>query len=73
MRTESVPRPKTRCGCEANFRVHIDIMTERWNVTCFTNHHNHELLDAKYNGMLPAHKKMSDSYNADEQHVECWY
>lgn len=55
------PKPETRYGCEAKFRVHINGVTKRWYITCFTDKHNHKLLDEKYYGMLPAHRIMSES------------
>ncbi|KAJ1421608.1 FAR1 DNA-binding domain [Sesbania bispinosa] len=55
------PRPETRCNCQARFRVHVDKITERWYCTCFDDNHSHDLLDGKYSGMLPGHRKMSDS------------
>ncbi|KAJ1402714.1 Zinc finger, PMZ-type [Sesbania bispinosa] len=54
-------RPETRCNCRANFRVHIDIVTGRWYATVFLDEHTHDLLDSKYCGMLPGHRKMSES------------
>ena len=54
-------KPKTRCGCEAKFRVHIDMFSQRWLITVFTDQHNHELLDEEYHGMLAAHRKMKES------------
>lgn len=51
---------ETRCGCEAKFRVHIDVRTSRWYVTLFVDEHNHRLLEEKYCAMLPAHRKMSE-------------
>jgi hypothetical protein len=35
------PKHETKCGCEAKFRVHIDIITQRWYITIFTFDHNH--------------------------------
>lgn len=53
-------RPETRCGCSARFRVHIDINSQRWYVTCFDDDHNHKPVDEMYRGMLAAHRKMTD-------------
>lgn len=54
------PKPETRCGCSARFRVHIDVNSERWYVTCFDDEHNHEPLDEMFRGMLAAHRKMAE-------------
>jgi hypothetical protein len=54
-------KPETRSGCEAKFRVHIDIFSQRWQITVFTDQHNHDLLDEKYCRMLPAHRRMKES------------
>ncbi|KAJ1381830.1 MULE transposase domain [Sesbania bispinosa] len=54
-------KPETRCNCEANFRVHIDIITGRWYATVFLDEHTHDLLDPKHSGLLPGHRKMSES------------
>ena len=55
------PKAETRRGCGAKFRVHVNVVTHRWYVSIFVVQHNHELLDAFSSGMLPAHRKMSDS------------
>lgn len=52
-------RNETRCGCQANFRVHVDIHTRRWYVTVFEFGHNHVLLDGMMCGLLAAHRKLS--------------
>ncbi|KAJ1413782.1 Zinc finger, PMZ-type [Sesbania bispinosa] len=57
---EREPKPQTRCECKAKFRVHVDFNSRWWYVTCFDNRHNHELLDEKFFGMLPAHRNMSE-------------
>lgn len=54
-------KPETRCGCQAKFRVHIDAHSQRWRVTIFNDEHNHGPLPGKYNGMLPAHRRMRES------------
>lgn len=54
------PKPETRCGCMAKFRVHIDADSQRWYVTCFDDFHNHEPVAKVYRGMLAAHRKMTD-------------
>jgi hypothetical protein len=41
-------------------QVHIDINNERWYIKFFDDVHNHSFLDNKYEGMLPAHRKMSE-------------
>ncbi|KAJ1405631.1 Zinc finger, PMZ-type [Sesbania bispinosa] len=54
-------RPETRCDCRANFRIHVDKVTNRWYATVFYDEHSHPLLDKRYSGMLPGHRKMSES------------
>ncbi|XP_057418810.1 protein FAR1-RELATED SEQUENCE 5-like [Lotus japonicus] len=49
-----------RCGCLANFRVHVDIGTTRWYVTKFDDEHNHELLSERHVGRLTLHRRLSD-------------
>jgi len=44
----------------AKMRVHVDCGSERWYIKMFDDVHNHSFLDNKFEGMLPAHKKMSD-------------
>ncbi|GAU43339.1 hypothetical protein TSUD_282940 [Trifolium subterraneum] len=61
------PKNQTRCGCEAKFRVHIDIVTRRWYVKIFEFDHNHVLLDGMMCGLLPAHRKMMKT---DVQDIE---
>jgi hypothetical protein len=53
-------KPTSRCGCEAKMQVHLDINSERWYIKFFDDTHNHSFLDNKYEGMLPAHRKMSE-------------
>ena len=53
------PKPKTRCGCQAECCVHVDVQIGRWIVTYFSNEHNHEMLDDLYPIMLQAHRKMN--------------
>jgi hypothetical protein len=47
-----VSKPRTRCGCEAKFRIHVDINSNRWWVACFTNDHNHELVSEVHCGFF---------------------
>ncbi|KAJ1388204.1 FAR1 DNA-binding domain [Sesbania bispinosa] len=54
-------RPETRCDCRANFRIHVDKVTNRWYATVFYDEHSHPLLDKRYSGMLPGHRKMYES------------
>lgn len=51
---------ESRCGCMAKFRVHIDMNTRRWYVTCFEDDHNDGPLEEIFSGMLLAHRKMTD-------------
>ncbi|XP_058775058.1 protein FAR1-RELATED SEQUENCE 5-like [Vicia villosa] len=54
------PKAQTRCGYEANCRVHIEITIGRWYIKYLNDCHNHTLVDEKYLGMLPAHRKITD-------------
>ncbi|XP_039690635.1 protein FAR1-RELATED SEQUENCE 5-like [Medicago truncatula] len=53
-------KPTTRCGCMAKIQVHVDNGSNRWYIKMFDDIHNHTFFDEKYEGMLPAHRKMSD-------------
>jgi hypothetical protein len=53
-------KPTSRCGCMAKILVHVDYGSDRWYIKMFDDIHNHTFLDEKYEGMLPAHRKMSD-------------
>jgi hypothetical protein len=55
-----VPKACIRCSCEAKCRVHIEANSRRWYMKLLHNSHNHTLLDEKFTGMLPAHRKMSN-------------
>ncbi|KAJ1383303.1 Zinc finger, PMZ-type [Sesbania bispinosa] len=52
-------KPETRCSCPAKMKVRLDGPSGRWNVSKFCDAHNHDMLPPKYEGMLPAHRKMS--------------
>ncbi|WJX24263.1 hypothetical protein P8452_13389 [Trifolium repens] len=52
---------ETRCGCDARFKVHLDIVSMRWYVTLLEIDHKHDLLGGTLCGLLPAHRKMSQS------------
>lgn len=54
------PKFLSRCGCEAQCRVHVDVNTGRWYIKYLYDVHNHTMVPEKYVGMLPAHRKMSD-------------
>ncbi|KAG5032591.1 hypothetical protein JHK85_016573 [Glycine max] len=54
-------KKKSRCGCEAIFRVRVHFLTDRWYVTCWNFGHNHVLLDLKLSCLLAGHRKMSAS------------
>ena len=54
-------KPNTRCGCQAMFRVHINIMTKGWSATVFDNRHNHVLVPQEHCGLLSSHCLMTDS------------
>ncbi|XP_045798993.1 putative protein FAR1-RELATED SEQUENCE 10 [Trifolium pratense] len=53
-------KPTSRCRCPAKLQVHLDLGSERWYIKLFDDIHNHSFLDEKYEGMLPAHRKMSN-------------
>ncbi|KAJ1390846.1 Zinc finger, PMZ-type [Sesbania bispinosa] len=55
-------RANTRCGCKAEFRVHVNVLSGRWYVTWFDDDHNHDLMSDAHCGMLPAHQKMSKGH-----------
>ncbi|KAJ1394541.1 Zinc finger, PMZ-type [Sesbania bispinosa] len=54
-------KPQTRTGCLARMKVRVDKETDRWNVTAFSDVHNHKMLAGKYSGMLPAHRRMTEA------------
>jgi hypothetical protein len=53
-------KPTSRCGCQAKFQGHIDFKSDRWYIKYFDDVYNHSFLDGKYEGMLPAHRKMTN-------------
>jgi len=55
------PKNETRCGCNAKFRVHLDILSRHWYVTVFEFDHNHDLLGGTLCRTLPTYKKMSEA------------
>ena len=54
------PKPLTRCGCQAQLRVHVDGVRNRWYVVLFDDEHNHELLSSKFYGMSRSHRKLGE-------------
>ncbi|XP_015960414.1 protein FAR1-RELATED SEQUENCE 5-like [Arachis duranensis] len=46
------PRPVTRCGCNARIKVHVDSRNRRWYVDFFSDEHNHDMLEARFRGMI---------------------
>lgn len=54
------PKYLSRCGCDAKCRVHIDGSSGRWYIKYLNDDHNHTMVDEKYVGMLPAHRKVSE-------------
>ncbi|KAJ1381285.1 FAR1 DNA-binding domain [Sesbania bispinosa] len=54
-------KPETRCLCPAKMKVRLDVHSGRWNVIKFCDAHNLEMLNPKYTGMLPAHRKLSEA------------
>ncbi|XP_016192657.1 protein FAR1-RELATED SEQUENCE 5-like [Arachis ipaensis] len=57
-RRKREPKVETRCGCEAEIRVHVHSDSGRWIISYFQDVHNHELLDDRLTFMLPCHRKM---------------
>ena len=41
--------------------IKLDLLSQRWIVKCFDDFHNHGFIEQMYCGMLPKHRKMSDS------------
>ncbi|KAJ1380440.1 Zinc finger, CCHC-type [Sesbania bispinosa] len=54
-------KPETRCECLALLCVRKDLMSGGWYVKIFNDDHNHDMLENKYCGMMPAHRKMTES------------
>ncbi|KAJ1426982.1 FAR1 DNA-binding domain [Sesbania bispinosa] len=54
-------KPHTRCGCRAEFRVHVDNNSGRWEVRLFRDMHNHDLVPEQLCGLIPGHRKMSEA------------
>ncbi|WJX46283.1 hypothetical protein P8452_33102 [Trifolium repens] len=52
---------ETRCGCDARFKVPLDIVSMRWYVTLLEIDHKHDLLGGTLCGLQPTHRKMSQS------------
>ncbi|XP_074314717.1 protein FAR1-RELATED SEQUENCE 11-like [Silene latifolia] len=63
-------RPSTRCGCNALMRITLkkscDIFLEKWHVTQFNSHHNHQLLSPIQVRFLPSYRSISKE---DEQQL----
>ncbi|RYR76143.1 hypothetical protein Ahy_A01g000739 [Arachis hypogaea] len=55
------PRLETKTGCEARMDVKFVPETGRWHIFCFSDEHNHDLLDTQFSAMLHAHRKMSEA------------
>ena len=53
-------RKSSKCNCGAKMLVSIKTIgfEEKWVVTYFNNHHNHELLDDKEVQFLPAYRNI---------------
>ncbi|KAL4356698.1 hypothetical protein AHAS_Ahas09G0112700 [Arachis hypogaea] len=56
------PRQVTRCGCNARIKVHVHSRNGRWYVDFFSDEHNHDMLEARFRGMMRSHRaiKMGD-------------
>ncbi|XP_025615733.1 protein FAR1-RELATED SEQUENCE 5-like isoform X1 [Arachis hypogaea] len=53
------PKPETRCGCEAEMRVHVHRESGRWIIIYFQEVHNHKMLEDTLTFMLPGHRMMN--------------
>ncbi|RYR38202.1 hypothetical protein Ahy_A09g043172 [Arachis hypogaea] len=58
LRQKLEPKAKTRCGCEAEMRIHLHSKSGRWIVLYFQKVHNHEFLEDRLTCMLSGHRKM---------------
>ncbi|KAJ1431944.1 FAR1 DNA-binding domain [Sesbania bispinosa] len=55
------PKRIMRCGCKAHCKVRLNLETHRWHVKELFDQHNHEMLDERFQGMLPRHRRMDVS------------
>ena len=53
------PRPLTRTGCKAEFRVSIKADSQTWVCSNFMADHNHELTPQQHVQFIPSHRRVS--------------
>ncbi|RYR24587.1 hypothetical protein Ahy_B02g058091 [Arachis hypogaea] len=68
MRWKREPKAETRCGYEAEMRVHVHLESGRWITSYFQDVHNHELLDNRLTFILPGHSKNRCSRLGTNEH-----
>ncbi|KAJ1405465.1 FAR1 DNA-binding domain [Sesbania bispinosa] len=49
-----------RCGCKAHCKMRLNADSNRWHVTSFVENHNHAMLEERFRGMLPSHRRMEE-------------
>lgn len=54
------PKENIRCGCTAKCLVHVEIKTGQWYIKYISDVHTHTLMDDKYTGMLPTHRRIDE-------------
>ncbi|KAJ1418496.1 Zinc finger, PMZ-type [Sesbania bispinosa] len=55
------PKRILRCGCKALCKVRLNLETQRWQVKELIDEHNHRMLEERFHGMLPRHRRMDVS------------
>ncbi|RYR25187.1 hypothetical protein Ahy_B02g058838 [Arachis hypogaea] len=58
LRQNREPKAETRCGCEAEMRVHVHSESGRWIILYFQEVYNHKFLEDRLTCMLSGHRKM---------------
>ncbi|GMY31344.1 serine--trna ligase [Fagus crenata] len=61
------PKPMTRCGCMAAFRMKYDQKSNEWKAVEFASDHNHELASVSDVQFLRSHRKVGESDKAQVQ------
>jgi hypothetical protein len=61
------PKPITRCGCMAAFRMKYDQKSNEWKAVEFASDHNHELASVSNVQFLCSHRKVGESDEAQVQ------
>ncbi|KAJ1386863.1 Zinc finger, PMZ-type [Sesbania bispinosa] len=54
------PKRIVRCECKARCRVRCNAENSRWYVTALVDEHNHPMLEERFHGMLPSHRRMDE-------------